>query len=68
MTFLQSLKFLRSLLQSLLVLYVHAAGFSQRLMTNLRAPNLFGEKIPPSKDGAQEIRQRLWAKAHSMFA
>ncbi|MCS7193211.1 MAG: hypothetical protein NZ937_09565 [Armatimonadetes bacterium] len=35
-------------------------------MTNLRAPNLFGEKIPPSEDGTQKIRQRLWAKAHSM--
>ncbi|MCX7643019.1 MAG: hypothetical protein N2116_04335, partial [Armatimonadetes bacterium] len=31
-----------------------------------RAPNSFGEKIPPSKGGAQKIRQQLWAKAHSM--
>ncbi|MCS7192106.1 MAG: hypothetical protein NZ937_03875 [Armatimonadetes bacterium] len=25
---------------------VHATGFSQWLMTNLQAPNLFGEKVP----------------------
>ncbi|MDW8029760.1 MAG: hypothetical protein RMK94_15375 [Armatimonadota bacterium] len=37
------------------------------LVTNLQALNLFGEEIPPYEDGAQKIRQRLWAKAHSMF-
>ncbi|MCS7264337.1 MAG: hypothetical protein NZ805_05840 [Armatimonadetes bacterium] len=34
-----------SSLQSLFVPYVHATGFSQWLMTNLQAPNLFGENL-----------------------
>ncbi|MCS7264608.1 MAG: hypothetical protein NZ805_07230 [Armatimonadetes bacterium] len=37
-------------------------------MTNLQAPNLFGEKFTPSEDGAQRSRQQLWAEAHSMVA
>ncbi|MCS7187503.1 MAG: hypothetical protein RMK89_11205 [Armatimonadota bacterium] len=42
---LQPEKVFRSLLQSLLALCIHATGFSQWLMTNLQAPNLFGENF-----------------------
>ncbi|MCS7254408.1 MAG: hypothetical protein RMK18_10380 [Armatimonadota bacterium] len=48
-------------------LAIYATGFSHWLMVKKMSAKFIRRKSsPPSKDGAQKISHRLWAKAHSM--